>query len=341
MRMFKGLVFLLAVSAVLTLIAAVRAQPRPLTAIDRIHPAMNYAYVRVEGAVVGYPTRADDYLSFTVADPGGRIRVAAYRRAVRDLLRAGRIPAPGDRVALEGTLRIREEDASILLGSASALTLKRPEPLLVDLAGLDALRDGDRATVVGQIRRVRRVADRLSIVTLRHADAVADVPLPPEVAPNPAALRVGDWLQVTGGAAQFRDVRQLLPSSPADLAPAVPLPPDVRPIAAIDSNLLGVWVTVQGAVTDFRPFTGGMRLTLTDESGASVDAVAFDSAWQSLSFSETLGLGDEVTISGALTEFRGRLEIMPELADDLHTENLAAVHRNGRAGDPLHLGIAQ
>ena len=115
-------------------------------------------------------------------------------------------------------------------------------------------------------------------------------------------------------------MRQLLPSSPADLAPAVPLPPDVRPIAVIDSNLLGAWVTVQGAVTDFRPFTGGMRLTLTDASGASIDAVAFDSAWQSLSFSETLGLGDEVTVSGALTEFRGRLEIMPEIAGDIVRE---------------------
>jgi DNA/RNA endonuclease YhcR with UshA esterase domain len=317
MRLFKGFVFILAVGAVCALIAAARVQPRPLTDIDRIHPAMNYAYVRVEGAVVGYPTRADDYLSFVVADAGGRIRVSAYRRAVRDLLRDGRLPAPGDRVALEGTLRIREEDASIVLGSADALQLERPEPLIVDLAGLDALRDGDRAVTVGQIRRVRRVADRLAIATLRHGNAVADVPLSREAVPDPSTLRVGDWLRVTGGAGEYRDVRQLLPSSPADLVPADPLPPDLRPVAALDANLLGAWVTVRGAVTDFRPFDGGMRLELRDDSDRAIDAVIFDSAWQSVPFSETLGLGDEVMLSGALAEFRGRLEIMPELAGDI------------------------
>ena len=130
-------------------------------------------------------------------------------------------------------------------------------------------------------------------------------------------MRVGDWLRVTGGAGEYRDVRQLLPSSPADLVPADPLPPDLRPVAALDANLLGAWVTVRGAVTDFRPFDGGMRLELRDDSDRAIDAVIFDSAWQSVPFSETLGLGDEVMLSGALAEFRGRLEIMPELAGDI------------------------
>ncbi|MCX6017639.1 MAG: OB-fold nucleic acid binding domain-containing protein [Chloroflexi bacterium] len=320
MRLFKGLFLFLAVGAICALIFAVRAQPRPLTAIDRIQPAMNYAYVRVAGVVVGYPTLADDFLSFTVADDDGRIRVMAYRRAVRELQRNDRIPAPGDRVALEGTLRIREEDASLVLGAADALQIERPEPLAIELAGLDALRDGERAVTIGQIRRVRRVADRLVIVTLRHGSATADVPLPRTVLPDPAALRPGKWLRVTGGAGEYRDTRQILPSEAADLAPADPLPFELRPISALDANLLGAWVTVRGAVTDFRPFTGGMRLELRDKAGKTVDAVVFDSAWQAVPFSETLRLGDDVQVSGLLSEFRGRFELMPELTVDIEAE---------------------
>jgi hypothetical protein len=341
MRQFKGLVFLAACAAVAALVFVARARPRDLTDIDRIHPAMNYAYVRVSGAVVGQPTLTDDSLSFVLDDASGRIRVSAYRRVVHDLQRDDRLPAPGDHVMLEGTLRIREGDASILLGAASSLRRERPEPLDVELAALDALAEGERATTVGQLRRVRRVADQLVILTLRHDSAVVEVPLSRDVLPDPAALRVGDWMRVTGGVARFREAVQLLPAAPDDLAADDPLPPDVRPIRALDANLLGAWVTVRGAVSDFKPFDGGMRLELRDADGRAVDVVAFDSAWQSVPFSETLGLGDELQVFGALAEFRGRLEVMPELAADLHAEDFAAVDGNRRAGDPLHLRIAQ
>ena len=81
MRLLKGLVIFLAIGGTLALVLAARAAPRPLTTIDRIQPAMNYAYVRVAGAVVGHPTRADNdgYLSFVIADASGQIRVSVYR----------------------------------------------------------------------------------------------------------------------------------------------------------------------------------------------------------------------------------------------------------------------
>lgn len=317
MRQVKGLVFLAACAAVAALVFAARVQPRGLTDIDLIHPEMNYAYVRVAGAVVGHPVRTDDSLSFVVADASGRIRVSAYRRTVEDLQRWDGVPVAGDHVTIEGTLRIREEDASVLLGAASALRRERPEPLAVDLAALDALGDGERAAAIGQIRRVRRVAERLAILTLRHESAVAEIPLPREVLSDVSALRPGDWLSVTGGVARYRDAVQLLPAAPGDLSPVAPLSPEIRPIDALDENLLDEWVTVRGAVSDFKPFTGGMRLELRDADGRAVDIVAFDSIWQLLSFSETLGLNDDLQVSGALTEFRGRLEILPELPVDV------------------------
>lgn len=317
MRQLKGLVILAACAAVAALVFAARAQPRGLTDIDRIHPEMNYAYVRVSGAVVGHPMRSEDSLSFIVADGSGRIRVSAYRRTVQDLQRQDRLPVAGDHVMVEGTLRIREEDASVLLGAASALQRERPEPFVVDLAALDALDDGARAAAVGQIRRVRRVADRLAILTLRHGSAVAEIPLPREVLSDVSALRPGDWLSVTGGVARYRDAVQLLPAAPEDLIAVAPPAPEVRPIRVLDADLLGEWVTVRGAVSDFKPFTGGMRLELHDEDGRAVDVVAFDSIWQALPFSETLGLNDDLQVSGALTEFRGRLEVLPELAGDV------------------------
>ena len=123
-------------------------------------------------------------------------------------------------------------------------------------------------------------------------------------------------MKVAGGVGEYRDAKQLLPSSAAAIEKTDAPAPDLRPIAALSDDLLGQWVSVQAQVDDLRPFAQGMRLMLS-EGDAMLTAVLFDSVWQSLPFSETLQAGDVLQLQGELSDYRGELEIVPELPIDV------------------------
>jgi DNA/RNA endonuclease YhcR with UshA esterase domain len=178
---------------------------------------------------------------------------------------------------------------------------------------------GERAQTAGQVRRVQDISDVLRIITLRDGNAVADVVLPLTLPgfDNPPQFQVGDWISVTGGVGEFRDARQLLPSSASDIAAHAATQYTLRPINALDKDLLGQWVAVKGIVSDLRPFNQGMRVDMRDDSDATITVVMFDSVWQSLPFSQTLFVDDVIRVQGELAEYRGELEVLPELAADV------------------------
>lgn len=320
MRSLKLLTVVLAIVGTFAFVLASRATPRPLTAIAAVQPSMNYAYVRIEGVVPALPSVQDDYLSFRVMDAGGDMRVSAYRNVVQQLIAQHRVPRPGDLVAVEGTLRIRDDEPALILNAADGMTISTPDAPAISLHALDAMAIGERATVTGQVRRIREISPRLRVLTLREGSATADVLLPVDDAVFGAApaLREGDWVQVAGGVGEFRDTKQLLPSSAATIKKISAPLPDLRPIAALSDNLLGQWVSVQAQVDDLRSFAQGMRLTLRD-GDSTIIAVLFDSVWQQVPFSETLQAGDMLRLQGELSDYRGALEIVPELPVDVET----------------------
>ncbi|MGQ9903432.1 MAG: hypothetical protein ACUVRU_03640 [Anaerolineae bacterium] len=327
MRLLKLLTLLLAIAGTTALVLASRATARPLTLVGSISPSMNFAYVRVEGVVVDYPNLAPehDYLSFRVRDPSGEIRVSAYRSTVRALLEAGRLPMPGDRTTLEGTLRVRDNEPSLILNVADALTVQTDDARTIDLAALDALPLGGRATVAGQARRVRTVGESLRIITLRQGDTEADVLIPLSlraVFGTPPDINVGDWLTVTGGVGEYRGRRQVLPASAAafTIAPddlkATARRLDLRPIGAFNHDLIGRWVATKGRVTNIREIARGALLKIEDDAGDEITIAMFD-AWFSWPFSQTVTLGDHLAVQGALIDYKGKLEIQPQLPIDL------------------------
>ncbi len=316
MRLLKGLVISLAIGGVAALAIAARSAPRPLTQLDRITPGMNFAYVRVRGVVLTYPMvdAQNGFLNFILRDETGQVRITAYRKAAQALSLTGRIPAPGDRVEAEGVLRIREDDVTLVLNTADAFSAFRPTATLVDLTALDALDLGQRASVVGQVRRLRLIGAALRVITLRDGDAQGDVLLRGDA---PPAFAEGDWLRVTGAVADYRDTRQLLPATAEDVTVIAPPPAKPRPISALNRDLLGRWVTVRAEVIELQPFKLGMRLALRDDELEQVDVVAFDRVWQSTPLSPTLASGDVIVVSGVLADFHGKLELMPEIGADL------------------------
>lgn len=327
MRLLKGLTLLLAIAGTAALVLASQATARPLTLIASVSPSMNFAYVRVEGVVVDYPSLApeQDYLSFRVRDASGEMRVSAYRSTVKALLEAGRLPMPGDRATLEGTLRVRDDEPSLTLNVADALTVQADDARTVDLAALDALPLGARATVAGQARRVRAAGESLHIITLRQGDTEADVLIPLSlraVFGPPPEISVGDWLTVTGGVGEYRGRRQVLPATAAaftithgdDNTTAQRL--DIRPIGAFNRDLIGHWVATEGRLTRIREIARGALLNIEDDAGDETTLAVFD-AWFSWPFSQTVTVGDRIVAQGTLIDYKGKLEIQPQLPIDL------------------------
>ncbi len=316
MRLLKGLVISLAIGGVAALAISARAAPRPLTPLDRIQPGMNFAYVRVRGVVLSYPAidAHSGFLSFVLRDETGQLRITAYKKAAQVLAQAGRIPAPGDRVEAAGVLRIREDDVTLVINTADAFTAVRPSATQVELSALDALELGDRASIAGQVRRLRAISEGLWVITLRDGDALTDVLLRADA---PPAIAEGGWLRATGAVASYRDARQLLPATANDVSAIAPPPAEPRPIGALNRDLLGQWVTVRAEVIELKPFKLGMRLALRDDELEQIDVVAFDRVWQSTPLSPTLSSGDVIAVSGLLADFHGKLELLPEIGADL------------------------
>jgi hypothetical protein len=101
----------------------------PRIAIGDISPFMNFASVRVKGAVerTPYTSRRDgkvDYIFFTLDDGSGQLRVAAERRVARELADRGLIPAAGERVEVSGSLGVSAD-------GAPRLRLRRIEDLKI------------------------------------------------------------------------------------------------------------------------------------------------------------------------------------------------------------------
>jgi DNA/RNA endonuclease YhcR with UshA esterase domain len=319
LRPFRALTLVLACAGLIALIWAARATPRATTSAGAITPAMNFAYVRVSGVVVDFPAVEPDgsYLSFRVADADGVIRAQAYRAAASALLAANAIPSPGDEAQIEGTLRIRDGEATLLVNSADGVVLTRRSADPIGLIGLEGLPLGQRVTVLGQIRRVRE-AGALRILTLRdgnaEADAVMSLEAPGAERETPPVL--GGWALATGGVGEYRGRRQLL-LMPGGLAPTPAPAPVPRPLSALNRALLGDWITTQARVSRLAPFKGGIRIGLAGDEGSELTMTLFDSVWTAMPFSSTLASGDLVVASGRLTEYRGALELQPEIAPDV------------------------
>ena len=322
MKLLKLLTLVLALSSTAAFVVASRATPRQVTALSAIAPNMNFAYIRIAGKVLAYPSMSEGYLSFRVQDgAAGEMRVSAYRDVVGQLIVAKRLPMPGDEVVVEGTLRVRDDEASLVINTFDGLAIITPPAIPLDLSALDAAALGARVTVSGQVRRVRELSQGLKIVSLRNGSGMADVLMPTSLGDAFGAapeLATGSWVSVTGAVGEFRNGRQVLPSSSKDIA-ALPNSNaiETRPINALGKRLLGQWLAVQGLVTDLKPFKQGMRIEIQDTSSERITAVVFDSAWNDVPFSQTLNINDSVLVQGELSEYRGALEIVPELSSDI------------------------
>ncbi|HEY3290682.1 MAG TPA: OB-fold nucleic acid binding domain-containing protein [Anaerolineae bacterium] len=321
MRLLKGLIIILAIGGVAALVLASRASSRPLTKISSLNPAMNFAYVRISGKVFDFPivSPTDGYLSFTVNDQSGDVRVTAYRSTVDELMKRNQIPLPGSVVTAEGTLRLRDDEPTLTLNMPEALEINTPASTAASIGALNAFNLGERVTVSGQVRRVRVTGDTYQIVTLREGAAEADMVIPyqsGDMFGKAPSLVDGTWISVTGSVNEYRGKRELMVSHAEDIKSSQAMSFDARPLEALNRSMIGQWVAVNASISKLRPMKQGMLIDLRDDAGHTLTVVMFDQ-WYRVPFSATLQTGSRISVQGELVDFHGALEIQPEFSFDL------------------------
>jgi len=101
----------LAVAGLVFLYLVACRRELPLVRVGDVTPLMNFAYVRVAGTVErnAYVSRKEgrvDYLSFSVDDGSGQLRVRAYGDVARRLAEKGMAPRRGMSVDVAGNLSV-------------------------------------------------------------------------------------------------------------------------------------------------------------------------------------------------------------------------------------------
>jgi len=327
MRVVKIAALLLATFGLGSLWFVARRTEAPLISIAEAGAATNLAYVRVEGICTGAPAYdpATGYLSFWIADDTGDIHVASYSAETRVLLDQDKVPALGDQVSVAGSLRVKGDHATLTLNAPQELLVTRahPEPCtLSELAVDQAFR---QVRVRGQIRRVTEPYSGLTLFTLRDKTDTVDVALSADavamggVTPT---LTIGQVVDVAAAVSEYGGEPQLVVASGADVSPqadAASLFPHAF-VAELSDEDVGRWVRARGTVSEMDPFSAGTRLVLDDGSGTLTVLLWEDlrtAVGEGAPHGQDLAPGCEIEVLGELVHYRGRLELVPGLPNDV------------------------
>jgi DNA/RNA endonuclease YhcR with UshA esterase domain len=96
---------------------------------------------------------------------------------------------------------------------------------------------------------------------------------------------------------------------------AVPIALEKR-VEELTTAGVGQLAIVRGTVTAADPFSSGVKLTLDDATGAVV-VLLWQSVYDALSDPAALDVGAQIQVQGEISEYRGTLELIPELATDV------------------------
>jgi DNA/RNA endonuclease YhcR with UshA esterase domain len=315
----------LAVVGVAVLLILAGRSRVPVVRIGDLAPAMNWAYLRVEGIVSRQPAVDPESgaLKLWLRDETGEVLAMAYRPEAEALRAAGRLPVMGDGLALEGTLRVREEFYTLVINLPDKVEIRPAEavPLAIEQvhAGPTALA-GQKVRLRGAVRGVRSPYEGLLILKLRDETAAIEVVLPPasdDAAAFLPRLVPGQSLEVAGAVDLYGATPQVSVGRWSDLAlleGEVTIAPPRRAgeLAAGDE---GRWARLKGTIAEARSFSAGLKLALDDGSGR-VTVLLWQDLLRSLPAAD-LAEGATLEVQGQVAEYRGELEIVPELASDL------------------------
>jgi DNA/RNA endonuclease YhcR with UshA esterase domain len=331
-RTFGILAIVVAVVGVALLLFFATRLPVPTVKIGDITSTSNYAYVQINGVV----SRGPNYnpgaqsITFWVRDDSGEIMVSAFRDQTQGLMTTDRVPAPGDTIALQGTLRVRDDTPSLTIDSADSVKLTRATAQAAErpIGSITPADDLHGVVVNGMIRQIKEPYPGLKLITLRDATGAIDLALPTDFEAAFGAtppITIGQSVKVIGTVTKFEDTPQITVRRGADITPllenvALAQPMPLRNITEADN---GKWVRTQGVIALVTPGDQNTKLTLTDQS-QRLTVLIWPDVWAALPQVD-LQPGAQLNVQGAVNVFRGDLEIVPELVSDLEVMARPAV----------------
>ncbi len=134
---------------------------------------------------------------------------------------------------------------------------------------------------------------------------------------DPARLQTGVRVQAMGELEEYRGQREVVPARGSDVVVTQAAPaPTRRDIASITPADTGTLVAVEGTVTRSEPFSQGYRVWIDDGSG-EVMLLLWENIYGRVAGRERLTAGARVQAIGVVEEYRGTLEIIPQLPGDV------------------------
>ena len=114
LRKLRYAAFLLGIVGLFFLYMMATHKGIPVIEINEITPMMNFAHVRVIGIVersayIAKKAGRVNYLSFSVNDGSGALRIAAYRNVSQKLVEKNLVPPKGVKVDVSGSLSVSAE----------------------------------------------------------------------------------------------------------------------------------------------------------------------------------------------------------------------------------------
>jgi DNA/RNA endonuclease YhcR with UshA esterase domain len=127
---------------------------------------------------------------------------------------------------------------------------------------------------------------------------------------------LGAKLRIQGRLSEYRDELELVPGLPTDVgvltAPATPRTTRTTSIGALTADDVGRRVTLQGTLGRPESFSAGVKALLSDDSGAIV-LLLWEEVYDALPAAGKLVPGVQIEVTGEIDEYRGDLEIVPEV----------------------------
>ena len=293
--------------------------------IGDVQSTSNYAYAQISGTVTRGPNynAASQSLTFWVRDETGEIMVAAFRSPVQELIAADKIPAPGDTISVQGTLRVREAVPSLSLDSAGAITLVRATEQAArrDLASITEADALHGVTVRGVVRAIKTPYEGLKLISLRDASGPIDVAISADTEALLGAvppITVGQAVQVIGTVTLYESTPQLTLNRGADLT-LLNESIEIAKAAALSDlaeSDASHWVRVSGTVENVSPFSAGTRVTLS-ENGQRLTVLFWQDLWTTLSIAAQIQPGAQLSVQGEVSVFHSQIEIVPEIDQDV------------------------
>jgi DNA/RNA endonuclease YhcR with UshA esterase domain len=137
--------------------------------------------------------------------------------------------------------------------------------------------------------------------------------------PDTAGWIVGSTVRARGLVQEYRDEIEIVPQKIDDLmllAAATPAPVIIIRMGDLTAANVGEQVVVEGAIVEVQPFSAGIKCLLDDGSGRIV-LLLWQEIYDAVPDKDRLAAGLTVRVRGEIDEYRGELEIVPGIGNDV------------------------